>query len=207
MDLDVRLRYLPIIKEISSGSVLEVGSGSRGIARFLPWRVTGCDVTFNEEPLSNLDAIVGSVLDLPFNDNSFDYVVSSDMLEHLSFSDREKAILEMIRVTRQKIIFGVPCGKKSNEYERRLFNLFKRVTGKEHRWLKEHLANGLPEEEELVGYAKNYPINVKGNVNLYLWFLNELFNPWFWFVPWILYPLFLFNGKTTYRKIFIISKL
>ncbi len=207
MDLDVKLRYLPILKETLEGSVLEVGSGSKGIARFLKQPVTGCDVTFDGEALPNLTAVEGSVLALPFKDHSFDYVISSDMLEHLTSRDRGKAISEMIRVAKKKVIFGVPCGRKSSDYEHRLFYLFKRITGKEHRWLKEHLENGLPSEEELVKYVQNYPVEVKGNVNLYLWFLNELFNPWFWFIPWLFYPLFLYEGKTTYRKIFIISKL
>ena len=206
MDLDVKLRYAPMVREIKEGSVLEVGSGSKGIARFLKREVVGCDLEFNDEVLPNLRSVEGSVLDLPFRDGEFDYVVSSDMMEHLSSEDRGKALKEMIRVAGKKVIVGFPCGEKSSKYERRLFNLFKLVSGREHRWLKEHLINGLPKEEEILGDLDGFNVEVKGNVNLKLWFFNELFNPWFWFVPWLGYPLFTFNGGNTYRKIFIIRK-
>ena len=206
MDLDVKLRYLPILEEINCGTVLEVGSGVKGIARFLDKEIVGCDVKFEGEPLPNLRTVEGSVVDLPFGDQTFDYVVSSDMLEHLDKEDREKALKEMIRVARRRVVVGFPCGKKSARYEKKLFDLFKLVTGREHRWIKEHIENGLPSEMEIMGYLEDEDVVVKGNFNLKLWFVNELFNPWFWFVPWIGYSIFNYHGGDTYRKIFIINK-
>jgi ubiquinone/menaquinone biosynthesis C-methylase UbiE len=40
--------------------------------------------------------VVGSILDLPFKNNSFDYIVSSEVIEHVP--DPKKAITELFRV-------------------------------------------------------------------------------------------------------------
>ncbi|MFO0657567.1 MAG: hypothetical protein U0787_21180 [Polyangia bacterium] len=52
--------------------------GAFGLARYLPHNIVGCDVTFAQKPLANLLAVRASALHLPFSDESFAAVVSSD---------------------------------------------------------------------------------------------------------------------------------
>lgn len=51
---------------------------------------------------SNVDFHIGNIFDLPFGDNSFDYVVSNNVLLHLP--DIVKPIGELLRVCKDKII-------------------------------------------------------------------------------------------------------
>jgi len=48
----------------------------------------------------------GNVYKMPFEDNSFDYVVSAHLIEHLK--RRTKALKEMVRVARHVVIANVP---------------------------------------------------------------------------------------------------
>ena len=58
--------------------------------------------------LRNLYVVVGDLYDLPFEDNSFDTVYSSHVLEHLD--NPTAAIEESIRVARKRIIHIAPDG-------------------------------------------------------------------------------------------------
>jgi hypothetical protein len=52
--------------------------------------------------------LLASATDIPFADNSFDLAFSSEMLEHLSSPDLEKAAREMVRVARKYLLISVP---------------------------------------------------------------------------------------------------
>ncbi len=57
----------------------------------------------------NLDSALllrGEILHLPFQDNAFDVVICSELLEHIE--DYKKAIDELIRITKNKLIITVP---------------------------------------------------------------------------------------------------
>lgn len=56
----------------------------------------------------NLNVVEGDIYNLPFEDNTFDTVYSSHVLEHLD--DPQRAIEESIRVTKKRIIHIVPDG-------------------------------------------------------------------------------------------------
>ena len=214
MNIDVKLRYLPLVEFINENktkdsSILEVGGGSMGISRFLNFNITGCDINFDKSKISNkVNYVKGDVRNLPFEDDSFDFVISSDMIEHIKEEDREKAIKELVRVAKKYVLVGFPCGEKAHNYESKYFNLGKKLIGREHKWIKEHMENGLPNEDKIKEYLKNCDYKILKNSNLNLWICNELFNPYFWFIPWILYPIFKYNLEKgdSYRKIFIISK-
>jgi len=58
--------------------------------------------------VKNIEFLVASAYELPFEDNSFDYIVSSEVIEHLKYP--EKMLLEIKRVWNKKgkIIISTP---------------------------------------------------------------------------------------------------
>jgi SAM-dependent methyltransferase len=80
-----------------------------GIARFLNY--TGVDL--NEKNIENaqrqfpgVDFQVQSILELPWRDRSFDYVLAFDIFEHLSIEAMESAMGEGLRLARQGVVFA-----------------------------------------------------------------------------------------------------
>lgn len=56
--------------------------------------------------IANISFVVGDGEKLPFEDNSFDLVVSSHVLEHLP--DFDKGLAEVMRVTKQRAVIAIP---------------------------------------------------------------------------------------------------
>lgn len=106
--------YVHLIEHIQKSnieynSVLDLGcSIGNGIKMFndLGKQCTGFDVSeiaINHALSRNLKAVCGNAINLPFEDNTFDVVVSTDMLEHLNEQDVELAIKEIKRTTKKYI--------------------------------------------------------------------------------------------------------
>jgi len=99
-----------------TGKVLDVGSGNYNRYQHL----LSCEsmVCFDVEDSENVD-VVGSVYKLPFEDNEFDSLISTEMLEHIEYLD--KAISEMSRVLKAggNILVSVPQtgGMHSEPYD------------------------------------------------------------------------------------------
>jgi len=149
------IRYSPILKRFpelfdSSLSILEVGSGDNGIASFLKRPVTALELRFGAAINPWLQPIVGSVQEIPVPDNHFDYVVCVDVLEHLAAVDRSKAIQELFRVARHKLVIACPCDAPAIEGERHLAALFTNSNLGVPSWLQEHLDIGLPTVGEIL---------------------------------------------------------
>jgi SAM-dependent methyltransferase len=143
---------VPIVEQASGATLLEVGSGSEGIARFASerWEITVCDRDFTDYgavkvPDDGLRRIEGDVTKLPFDDGEFDVVVALDLLEHLPAELRPVALAELARVSRKRLIAGCPCGERALRADRvlaRYYGVQPRATPP---WLVEHLENGFPE--------------------------------------------------------------
>jgi SAM-dependent methyltransferase len=146
----VRLEpVLAALCEIDGGELLDVGSGSIGLA---PWvcgrfKVTAADAHFDDYgattgPSGIADrSILADVRELPFEDRSFDAVVALDLLEHVPPADRAKALGELARVTRLRLIVACPTGAHALAGDRSLSESI----ASPPRWLEEHLENGFPE--------------------------------------------------------------
>lgn len=98
-------------KKVSS--VLDVGCGDGKITHALANAFP--DVKFHaydqaQEVLRRLEVPYsqGNATSLPFKDSSFDLVMSTDLMEHLSDQDEQKAISELFRVSRNWVFITVP---------------------------------------------------------------------------------------------------
>ena len=96
-----------------TGKLLDVGCGLGHFCRYIKARsidleVTGMDFSkfsikkakeLSDKINMDIDFVVGDAQELPFEDNLFDYVISSDVIEHLDNPD--KHLMEMKRVLKK----------------------------------------------------------------------------------------------------------
>lgn len=160
------LRYEPVVRQVEATpghTLLEVGSGSRGIARYVSarWELTACDVDFADyaapvvDPAGRASRVKASVLQMPFADDSFDVVVALDLLEHLTPQARPQALFQLCRVARRCLIVGCPTGVAALRSDERLMRFYRRINRTVPLWLQEHLRNGFPEVGTLVEHLSD----------------------------------------------------
>jgi len=97
-----------------SRNILEIGIGNKLIYNHLKeigLKVTSLDINYNLKP-----DYVGDICNLPFKDNSFDMACAFEVLEHLPFSDFEKCLTELKRVSSKNVIISVPIRKAGIEF-------------------------------------------------------------------------------------------
>lgn len=92
-------------------SVLEIGCGTGIDLRLFPESVEIHGVDLNEnalniakEKLSRLDIKKSSIIDLPFEDSSIDFVFTHQLLNYLDDDILEKGVAEMYRVAKRYIM-------------------------------------------------------------------------------------------------------
>ncbi len=106
-----------MVAKSGAQTVLDAGCGEGFVAAYLTsrdpaLRLTGIDlsgeaVSYAQTHFGHaISFSQGSILDLPFDDDSFDAVVCSEVLEHLT--DWERALGELKRVARHHVIVTVP---------------------------------------------------------------------------------------------------
>lgn len=98
-------------------SILEVGCGDGRIINPLVNKYEKvCGLDISKESLKQVKGlkIEGNVCDLPFEDNSFDIVLSCEILEHLPFKVYDKALKEIERVANNYILISVPKNEDLN---------------------------------------------------------------------------------------------
>ncbi len=112
-----QLRKLRIIKELldlkKSDSVLDVGCGT-GLSKILGCKLVGIDSSEELIKQAPFPAIRGAAENLPFDDKTFDAVVSVTAVHN--FQNPEKALKEMKRVLKGNGKAAVTLLKKSKRF-------------------------------------------------------------------------------------------
>jgi ubiquinone/menaquinone biosynthesis C-methylase UbiE len=86
--------------------VLEVGIGNGFLFKYLKERMINV-ITLDIDERLNPD-IVGNILNIPFEDNSFDVVACYEVLEHQPYENFYKALSEIFRVSNAHAILSLP---------------------------------------------------------------------------------------------------
>jgi len=87
-------------------NILEIGVGTGMVSNYLKEQdIEIKTLDFDSERKPDL---VGSVDDIPFNDNSFDLVLCAEVLEHLPFDKFEKSLKELKRISRRSVVLSLP---------------------------------------------------------------------------------------------------
>jgi ubiquinone/menaquinone biosynthesis C-methylase UbiE len=119
--IDAFLRYANVINEIKSQknypirTILEVGSGGRGISTFLNpigYEIILLDISrmhLYEAKGENLHVICADGCHLPFRSSVFDLVTSIATFEHIPKDSRDLFAKEAERVARRKLILHFPA--------------------------------------------------------------------------------------------------
>lgn len=117
--------------------------------------------------------VQGDGTQLPFKDNAFDVVVSSDVYEHIPQDLRREFVENLTRTAKHFVILGAPFYSRNNELaEQILFEYIRIVLHSEHEQLKEHIENHLPDANQLKRLIEENKLNFtsidSGNINNWL---------------------------------------
>lgn len=143
--------------EAEPRSLLDVGSGSRGISRWVGSgiRIVAVDMAFDDYGGARRFGerravpVLGDVRRLPFADGAFDVVTAVDLLEHVPPDGRQAALRELVRVTRRRLVVAGPVGPAALEADATIARELRTRGQLLPGWLSEHLDNGMPSEQEI----------------------------------------------------------
>ncbi|MBU0573217.1 MAG: class I SAM-dependent methyltransferase [Candidatus Margulisbacteria bacterium] len=139
-------RVAGLCGDVRGKKMLDVGGGGY-LSRFF----AGASIT-----TLNLDHgdVIGDGRDLPFDDNSFDLVVSLDVLEHVAKPDRAKFVDELFRVAKDKVVICAALGTpKHEEYARQMLKTYRMLGKQDNKHLEEHIDLGMPTLEDVRSLA------------------------------------------------------
>jgi len=86
--------------------VLEIGIGNGFVQKYL--KEGGLNLTTLDIDQELKPDIIGTVLDIPFADGSFDVIACYELLEHLQYENFYKALSEIFRVCKSYAILSLP---------------------------------------------------------------------------------------------------
>lgn len=102
---------LRMVAQVNGNTALDVGARDGYFSKILAERfasVTALDLQRPEVQHPNIVCVTGDVTKLAFADDSFDFVLCAEVLEHIPPRSLAKACSELARVTRGHLLVGVP---------------------------------------------------------------------------------------------------
>ena len=164
-------------------SILEIGANEhRNLEKFCPIEeVRFLDIEVPDYLLSDPRYILGDATNLVnVNDDSYDLVIALDVYEHIPRDKREAFISELVRVSKYGVFIGAPFYTvATSNLEKRGNFYYKSIHKIDHRWLLEHIENGLPHLDTTLKFIEslnqNYFVFEQGSleiwetINYYLW--------------------------------------
>jgi len=98
-------QFIEIIN-LEPETVMEIGIGNGILTTLI--RSLGCDVTTLDNSEVVKPDILGSVTDIPVEDNSFDVVAAFQILEHIPYDEFLVALGQLQRVSKKHVVISVP---------------------------------------------------------------------------------------------------
>jgi len=136
-----------LTKTINFETVYEAGCGSGYVTKFLKEKHRKAKIyatDIDEEKLelaktraSDVDFSFGDIYDTGIENNAYDLVVSSEVLEHLEYP--EKALDELVRISKKYVIVSVPnepLWRLANMARFKFLNVFGNTPGHINHWSK-----------------------------------------------------------------------
>ncbi|WP_299901364.1 class I SAM-dependent methyltransferase [uncultured Ruegeria sp.] len=118
-----------IAEDIVGQSICDIGCGTGVLLQRIKaarpdiTQLTGVDFVVDDaDAIDNIDYVAARIEELPFEDNSFDTVICTHVIEHLL--DYRQAIAELRRVARKRVIIVVPRERESRFTFNPHFNFF-----------------------------------------------------------------------------------
>ncbi len=153
---DTRCRNVDVARILSpmvgsETTILDAGCGEHGLAAFMPMaNITGIDILPPQTVATDLNYIHGSIVDMPFDDGSFDIAVSVDVLEHLPSEIRQAALGQLVRVAKKAVVITFPDGERARKIDLKFESELNKRKLPLPEWLEEHLAGRYPETGETI---------------------------------------------------------
>ena len=171
LDLDIFRRFLVLktmLKDICSpkekATLLDLGGYPGTFAQEFGDQFPNLKIITADRIKCEAENFVHLVSDeRPFGNDEFDYVICSDVLEHVPIDKRDFFLQEISRITKDQCIICFPYQNPlSEQIEIQLAHAWKELRGTDHPWLKEHIEYGLPNLKSVVDQLAQY-----GAITLY----------------------------------------
>jgi hypothetical protein len=142
-------RYVPLkgLLVEAGHSLLEVGSGHRGVGCVRPLPFVGAEIAFSQPPVAPMVGVQYDGSLLPFKTGAFHTVLSVDAYEHVPPAHRRNFLRELIRVAANRVVLSFPADEAIDS-DRYLQALYRRFSLGEPEWLREHEELGIPRSSD-----------------------------------------------------------